>query len=216
MAAVTHAREDKERFKKQEQKKLTPESERGSSVCLASTSLLLDSRARGLHLPQRRNTGAHSRLPDTHRCGGRLKITPFSRSIVYRRLQRIPGEGFLFSQSNAGTRWTKTNRVSLLVWLRGAPESDCHTTGGSDGSPLTSMWLVGREVERQGGREGGSKREERGSLLAGGGQINLGACQQEEGGCCGWGRRESWRQGLEVTVEEEEGRGTVFIYMVCV
>ena len=172
-------------------KKLTPESERGSSVCLASTSLLLDSRARGLHLPQRRNTGAHSRLPDTHRCGGRLKITPFSRSIAYRRLQRIPGEGFSFHGRTRGRVGQKqTARLAPCLSPRRTGERLPHNR--RERRVTAYLHVTGGE----GGREG----EERGSLLAGGGQINLGACQQE-GGCCGWGRRESWRRGLDMTVK---------------
>lgn len=135
---------------------------RGSSAYLAWTSFLQNSE-RGLHLPQRSTTGSHSRLPATHRRGRGLKIT---RLTEYRLPAASADSGEIF-RGNGSIKTSKSkrgaaaaSRVSLLVCLQGAPESDCHKTEGETGHREPPCdW------------RGGSKRgrEERGSLMEGGG-----------------------------------------------
>ncbi len=90
------------------------------------------------------------------------KNNPVWLSIAYQQLQRIPG------RFSAGTdtikrscvfkKKTKTNEAPRQFCAFGAPRLFPRRTGerlpqnrGSDGSLLTSMWLVGRE-EREGGK----------------------------------------------------------------
>ena len=198
-------------------KKLTPESERGSSVCLASTSLLLDSRARGLHLPQRRNTGAHSRLPDTHRCGGRLKITPFSRSIAYRRLQRIPGEGFSFHGRTRGRVGQKqTARLAPCLSPRRTGERLPHNR--RERRVTAYLHVTGGEGGREGGRGKGEsigwgwpnqfgRLSTRGRLLW---VRTEGKLASGLGYDCQIRRRRRRKE------EEEKEKGAVYIHIHCV
>lgn len=149
---------------------LTPESERGSSVYLVSTSFFLSTEL-GLHLPQRSSARSRSRLPATHRRRGGLKITPLTKyrfpaasadsglillsnrynKRTLKKRQLLPVLRFLFvcspraSFKSTGERATATKPRERWV------TAYLHVTGGKGGKGgkrggrgvAKSIWAVG-------------------------------------------------------------------------
>lgn len=124
---------------------LTPESERGSSVYLVSTSFFLSTEL-GLHLPQRSSARSRSRLPATHRRRGGLKITPLTK---YRFPAASADSGLILLSNRYNKITLKKDSYCQFcafclfvppVRLSRAPESErLPQNRGNDGSPLTSM-----------------------------------------------------------------------------
>lgn len=146
---------------------LTPESERGSSVYLVSTSFFLSTEL-GLHLPQRSSARSRSRLPATHRRRGGLKITPLTK---YRFPAASADSGLILLSNRYNKRTLKktvTASFALFVCLfppcvfqEHRRASDCHKAEGTMGHRLPPCdWWEGREGRKARGK--------------GGGQINLG------------------------------------------
>lgn len=147
---------------------LTPESERGSSVYLVSTSFFLSTEL-GLHLPQRSSARSRSRLPATHRRRGGLKITPLTK---YRFPAASADSGLILLSNRYNKRTLKKKTVTAsfalfvclfppCVFQEHRRASDCHKTEGTMGHRLPPCdWWEGREGRKARGK--------------GGGQINLG------------------------------------------
>lgn len=141
---------------------LTPESERGSSVYLVSTSFFLSTEL-GLHLPQRSSARSRSRLPATHRRRGGLKITPLTK---YRFPAASADSGFFFPSNRYNKRTLKKKR-QLLPVLRFlfvcSPRASFKSTGERATTTKPRERWVTANLHVTGGKGGkGGKRGGRG------------------------------------------------------